>query len=784
IKDGGRIFMELKEKTVFQNAKWIGKRYKLNHRNRKRDESLRHFVKSRRRRKRDQFYQSLGYQNRDFLKAPYFRKLIHLEEIKKATIYITGLGYFELYINGEKVGDDILSPPYSQYEKTVYYNEYDVTKYLQLGQNVIRVVLGNGMYNVQLQNAWSYDAAHWRGVPKFILSGFFEGKDPYYLVSDTTWKVATGPILFNDIYGGEVYDARNDLVGLDEVDFDDSSMNEAIVYKSPTETLKPLEMEPIKIIDEIEPVNFWQVGEKKWIFDLGLNISGFIRLQAKARRGTEVILSYGEVISNKLLDREGILEHTVNKHQKYIQRDKYIFAGDQVETWHPRFTYHAFQYVEIEGLEKVDNSTITGLITHTSVAQVGNFKCSDELLNQIFAAGNRSNLNNYQGIPTDCPHREKNGWTGDVHLSIEYALLTYRCENLMKKWLFDICDAQRKDGKIPAIAPTPGWGYGGTGPAWDSAFILIPWNIYLYRGNRELLLDLYPYMKKYMNWQDSRIRNNLIRFGLGDWCSPNRKANKPKAPIALTSSAYHFETFKIMSKIAKVLGKLSDAEQFDKRNRELCTAINENFIDQDTGDVKGDCQTSYSAVLYFNLVSEDLKPKILAKLIDQVKLHNYHVDTGILGTRYLLYELTEHGYGDIAYKIATQTDFPSWGDWIKQGATTLWEQWDGTNSRNHRMFGSISSWFYHYLAGIRPDEEHPGLQHMIIRPTFIEGLDFVQAETLTENGKVSVEWKREGDRIHLFIEAPTSCKISVCIDQEHTDRMIHHHKHKVTAQEI
>ncbi|MBB6479945.1 alpha-L-rhamnosidase [Spirochaeta isovalerica] len=748
----------------FSRASWIGKKHHIKENKRQRLEGNIHYVSSSLRRFADRAFEKLGYENRKYLKAPYFRKTVELSEIESAEVCITGLGYFEFYVNGHKIGDDVLSPPYSQYEKTTYYLTYDIAPYLKAGKNIIGVILGNGMYNVHLKNAWNYDTAHWRGLPRFIMTGIIKSGRDILLDSDASWKTASGPIISDDIFGGECYDARLELAGWQNPDYDDSHWENAVLYSSPTEALKPLDMPPMKIIREIEPVEYWKIGERKWVFDLGVNIAGFVRLKGSAPAGTEVLLTHGEKLEGRELDMMPLYEHTAEPDKPYLQRDRYIFKGRGLEEWHPRFTYHGFQYVEVDGLESVDKSTITGLEVHSDLEQIGNFSCSDDLLNKIFLAGNQSNLNNFQGIPTDCPHREKNGWTGDVNLSIDYNLLCYNSDRVLKKWIYDIVDAQSESGRIPAIAPTPGWGYEGfSGPAWDSSFIIIPWHIYFYRGDKVFLESVYDPMKKYMSWQSGKAKNHIIHYGLGDWCSPGRIPHKPKCPPSLTSTAFFYESARLMAKIAEAVGRKGDADNFGNQAEKIRKAFNRAFVNQESGFVKGDCQTSYSATLFYGLIDESLKSKVFERLVDQVEKQNFHLDTGILGTKYLLEVLSRHGRGDLAMKIATQRDFPGWGMWIEQGATTLWENWNGEQSRNHRMFGSISSWFLTRLAGIQIEDA--AFRKVIIQPDFNNHLTSAEGRTRTPFGELSVRWEREKGKLNLYIEAPDEIELSLCLDE-------------------
>lgn len=753
------------------DALWISKDYKMKTKNRKRDKNIMHYINARVRRGIDRIDTSFGYENRDYLAAPYFAKIINVDNITSASVDITGLGYFELYINGRKVGDDIFSPPFSQYEKQVYYLTYDIKDYLIEGENTFVVVLGSGMYNVHVNNSWNYDVAQFRGLPKFIMSGHINGQK---IQSDLSWKVRTGPITSEDIYTGEYYDANKEF-DINNIIFDES-WEDVVVVESPTEQLCKMEMEPIKEIEEIKPVNFWKLDDK-YVFDLGQNITGYARLKTNEAKGTTINLLYGEMLVGQEVEMKFLHRHTSKKDQHLLQIDKYTCKGGE-ETWQPRFTYHGFQYVEVTGLSNASLDSITGILIHNDLERIGNFESSNKLLNKIFEIGDIANTNNLQSIPTDCPHREKNGWTGDLNLSYEYFFMTYDADKFFTKWLNDIKNTQKNTGQISCIAPNPGWGYDHiSGPVWDATYLITPWNMYLYYANTDIIRKLYPHLQEYIKWQKTHEVLGLIRYGLGDWCSPNRKANKPKSPRNYTTTLYHFETVRLMSKFAKILNKLEDQKMYQQHAENLRKSIIKNFINTETGFIKGDCQTSYSAAIFFNIVEGELKDKVVKRLVKEVEKANYHLDTGIIGTKFLLEALSDNGYHNLALKITTQKTFPSWGYWVMQGATTMWENWNGDDSRNHRMFNSVNSWMYKYLAGINVDENKPGFQKIIIKPHFDE-LDFVKAHTFTKFGKVAVEWKKVNNKIELTINAPDECEVEVIVNTSE-DELINNHNYQV-----
>ena len=695
--------------------------------------------------------------------APMLRRVFTLgRSIKQARVYICGLGYYELHINGKKIGDHCLDPAYTRYDKRALYVTYDVTGALQQGKNALGVILGNGWYNVQTRAVWDFHKAPWRAAPKLYLQLRVEYTDGYTetLVTDKQWKVSTGPVVFNSIYGGEIYDARVEKAGWDTAIFNDSDWLTAQVVEPPQGKLAAQMMPPIKAELAIKPIKLTEPKAGVFVYDLGQNLAGFAELSVRGQPGTKVVMKYSERLgADGMIDRAEIQQHVlrVDTNQQF-QTDTYILKGGSRETWHARFVYHGFQYVEVTGFPgKPTLDSLRGVFLHSAVPAMGEFECSDPLLNKIWRAARWSYLSNLQGIPTDCPHREKNGWTGDAHLAAEQGLLNYAPAALYTKWLNDLGDEQRPTGELPGIVPTSSWGYKwGNGPAWDSAFLLIPLYLYEYCGDTQVFRDHYDGMKRYVDYLSSKAKDGIVDIGLNDWAP-----FETKTPADITSTAYYYRDARTVALAAGLLGNEADALRYADLAAGIKQAFNRKFYHPETGLYGNGSQTSLSCALYQGLADSDIRPRVLSNLVANVEQRQGHIDTGILGAKYLLNALLENGRADVAYRIASQKDLPSWGWWIEQGATTLWEQWNGSESHNHIMFGDISAWFYKALAGINPDPAVPAFQHIIVRPNPVGGLTSAKATYDSIRGRIVSDWKTDKDGFHLTVTIPANASATV-----------------------
>ncbi|MGB4183998.1 MAG: glycoside hydrolase family 78 protein [Caldicoprobacterales bacterium] len=706
--------------------------------------------------------------------APMLRRSFALDKaIKKARVYISGLGYYELYINGEKVGDQVLAPGFTRYDKTVLYQTFDVTHAVQKGENAVGVILGNGWYNCSTQEVWLFKQAPWRSHPKLLFQMHIEYEDggQQVIVSDTNWLGTTGPIVYDSLRNGETYDARLEIEGWTEPGFNDQDWERVKITRPPGGILKSQQMTPIRVTQTITPISVKEVKPGVWVYDLGQNISGWAKIRVSGDAGSEIVLRYSENLGEDGDIDTSNIDIFVKSGE--FQTDRYILKGQGIEEWEPRFTYHGFRYVQMTGFKGVPTlDNLQGRVVHTDFETRGEFQCSNELFNTIQKCSRWSTLTNYHGMPTDCPHREKNGWTGDAALSGEQTILNFHPATAYTKWLKDFIDVQRPNGQLPGIVPTGGWGYNwGSGPAWDSAIILLPWYMYIYYGDTSILEDMYQSMKKYVDYVTTYMANDhIVEFGLGDWCPPRAEGySHNSCPTVITDTAYYYIDTYILSKAAALLNKEEDAKFYDKLARDIRQAFREKFVDIDAGEVMGNSQTAFACVLYQGIVDGDEASGILKSLEEEIKRYDYHLDCGILGTKYIMHALTEYGRVDLAYAMANQTTYPSWGYWIAQGATTLWEDWEGNSSRNHHMYGDISAWFYKGLAGINPDPEKPGFKHIIIKPNPVGDLKWVKAWHQSMYGKILSHWSLDNDEFSLKVNIPVNTTATVYLPAKDKD---------------
>ena len=690
--------------------------------------------------------------------SPIFRKEFKVQKkIKSARIYISGLGYYELYLNGEKVGDHILDPAFTNYSKRILYGTYDVTDMVEHGGNAIGVMLGNGWYNMFTRAVWSFDRAPWRNDPTFLcqLELTYADGTKQTIVSDGTWKCAPGPVIFNSIRQGETYDANLEQNGWNKSGFNAEKWYNVRVVQGPDGKLFAQMMPSIKILQETKPQNVTKIRNKTYVVDFGQNIAGFIKLKVKGKKGQKIIIKYGERLNNKgLVDQKEISEYV---REKRFQTDIYVMKGSRVEIWHPRFTYHGFRYVEVKGFPEVPNGeNLRACVVHTAFDTAGYFQCSNKLLNRIQQNTLWSYVNNFHGYPTDCPQREKNGWLNDAQLASETGLFNFQSQSAYIKWIYDMLDSQMLTGAIPPIVPTSGWGYQwNIGPAYDNAMIILPWNLYLYSGDIDILEHVYRGMKKYFENYRNQAKGYLIDLGLGDWCTA-----KTQTPKIITATAYYYLEARLLSRIAQLLGKKHDAQEYSHLASNIKNAFQKNFLDMESNTPP--TQTTLGCALYMGLVDSSNTDKILDRLTFQLSSGKMILDFGVIGAKTVLNGLTLFGRPGIAYQIVDNTRYPGWGYWVKQGATTLWETWDGKKlSLDHIMFGDVSAWFYKTLAGIRPDSKQPGFKHFYVIPFIPDDLDWVDAEYKTLYGKIKVKWEKIDRKLEFLLNVPVNTTATV-----------------------
>lgn len=701
--------------------------------------------------------------------APLLRKAFVIKgPVRRATAYICGLGYYELSMNGFKIGNHVLDPPITDYTKRVLYVTHDVTARLCPGKNAVGVELGSSWYNSAAKDAWDFYKAPWRALPQMIFQLNIEYADGSVqkVVSDDSWKMSTGAIRFDQTRVGETYDARLEKPGWNRAGFNDSTWEPVAIREGPKGKLAAANVEPVKVMATIRSVKVKEPKPGIYVFDLGQNITGWPCLSVRGPAGGVVKMRCGERLNpNGTVNQDNIRQFVSSPD---FQTDSYTLRGGARETWEPKFTYHGFQYVQVEGLpEKATLDTISGRVVYTSFERTGTFECSHALLNKIERATVWSYIGNFVGYPSDCPHREKNGWTGDAQLAVQMGLEHFRSEAAYTRWMNDMQDAQRPDGKLPCIVPTGGWGYDKLdGPAWESAYFLIPWEMYRQSGDRRILESRYESYKKWIDWYTRIARGGIVRYGLGDWAPA-----KTKTPSEVTSTSYYYRDIRIVAQVAEWLGRNGEAKAYRELADKVGLAFKSNFFDTHGKQYAGKSQTALSCALYQELVDPDRRQQIADELAGIVNGNGGNIDTGILGAKYILRALSDNGHADAAWEMATRTTRPGWGFWIQSGMTTLAEDWSQGNSLNHVMFGDISSWFMEYLAGIRLDRDVPGYKKIVIHPLLPDDLSSAKATRESLYGRICTNWFRVGDDFTLKLVIPDNTTAIVHLPAKDAERV-------------
>ena len=690
----------------------------------------------------------------------YLRNTFKLpKSVVRARAYVCGLGCYEMRINGTRVGNRVLDPAQTDYRKISLYSTYDITPMLSAsaknaGEFAVGLILGNGRH---IKN-YGYDH------PKAVVQIFVEhgdGSSGTY-VSNEEWRVAHGPLQENGWYFGERYDARLEMPGWDQPEFDDTTWEPAIEVQG--YPLSSQLLPPIRVVETRQPKKLSEFEGKSQIHDCCQNSSGWVRMSVRGERGTEVRLRYAE-----LLNEDGTLN--VSPNQNAEATDVCVLSGAGIETFEPRFTYHGFRYFEISGVPLLPEIvSVEACMVHSDVERVGNFSCSNELINKVHQNILMGQLSNLMGIPTDCAQRdERHGWLGDAHLAAEESMFNFDMATFYRKFLVDIHRAQKEDGSLPDVVPPYTGRLYPADPAWSSAYITIAWYVYLMYGDVGVLEAHYDSMRKYVGFLRASAEGNIVRkLGkYGDWCPPGSIAPK-RTPVELTATWYYYHDTLLLGRIAQALNKEGDFDELRELALDICKAFNETFLIGDEYRAnrfapvdRSPSQTSNTLPLYLKMVPREKEQQVLGRLLHSIiEEQDYHLDTGILGTRYLLDVLTENGHADVAYKVASQRTYPGWGYMVEEGATTLWERWEkitggGMNSHNHIMLGSVDAWFYRSLAGISC--LGPGWSQILIKPHIVEGLHFAEADVRTVKGNASVSWHRSAQLLLLKFSIPVGC---------------------------
>lgn len=709
--------------------------------------------------------------DKDFEPSPLFRKTFTAgKAIKEARAYIAAAGYYEMFINGKRVGVNYLDPGYTHFDKRILYVTHDVTPLLKEGKNALATVLGNGWYNEQTVAEWHFHEARWRNRPSMLCElhiTYTDGtKD--IVSSDNSWMTATGPYIYNNIYSGDKYDANLEEAGWKEDQFDDSKWQPATEIECPAQLLVAQQMPGIRISEELKPVDMKAFSKQNYLFTFDKNFAGLCRLKVKGEPGTRIIMKHGE----RLADNGHLKQEPINeffrpvKPEELFQTDMYTLKGDGEEVFTPSFSYHGFQYVEIESSKPVTLTTdnLTGLFMHTGVAPAGHFSCSNPTLNKIWDATMNAYLSNLHSIPTDCPHREKNGWTADAHISADLGLLGFDGITFYEKWMNDFIDNQRDSiGDIAGIIPSSGWGYNDwIGPVWDAALFIIPGKLYDYYGDTRCIENMYPTMLRYLDYLKTKEKEGILSYGIGDWVPW-----KATTSTAFTSTAYYYHDNVLMARFASLLGY--DPFPYKQKAEELKALINEKFFNQETNTYAEGTQAALGVALYLGLVPEGKEQVVADKLHQLIADNNYFLDFGMLGSKTVPAMLAQYGYISDVMKMITKTEAPSWGHWVEtMNYKTLPEDWGSKSSLNHVFLGDISAWMMNWLAGIRYNESSPGFRQIDIMPQFIKEIDWAKGEYNSVKGYISSEWKRENGQITLTVTVPIGSEATIkAADQSH-----------------
>ena len=705
------------------------------------------------------------------------------KRITDAVVYVCGLGHYRLNINGATVGDAEFAPVWSEYDKTVYYNVFDVTDLITAGGNAVSVLLGNGMFNVQRMGRYSKLQTSF-GPPQMLLRLEINYADGTRQVikSGDDWKYSLSPITFNSIYGGESYDARLEQQGCCKAGFDDSGWRKAVVTEGPKGRLTPQTVQPVRIMERYG-IKSWkpipadslasaskstkrEIHPSAFVADMGQNLAGFPEITVSGKRGQKVTL----IVAEKLT-RQGACDQRQTGRQHYYE---YTLKGDGTdETWHPHFSYYGFRYIQVEGavLEGQPNpdglpvlKRLNSCFIYNSAEEVSSFECSNPLFTDTHRLIERAERSNMQGVLTDCPHREKLGWLEQDHLCGPSLLYNYDMTRYAPKVIRDITDTQKADGMVPTTAPQ----YISFGnlfddsPEWGSTLVILPFMYYDQYGDSTLITDNYEPMRRYVDYLTTRADNGIVSHGLGDWYDygPWRAGFSKNTPVPLVATAHYIFDLQLLVRAARMTGRTADAGKYSAMLDKTVESFNREFFNPDSCTYGTGSQTSNALPLYLGLTGGN-KQGVLASLVNDIKEHGTRLTTGDVGNRYLFQTLAQNGLNELLYTMLNHYETPGYGFQLRHGATTLTEQWDPNqgSSLNHFMLGQIDEWLFKTLAGIQNQPGTHGLRHLLIQPTLVGDLQYVKASTHSLYGKISVDCTRTS----LTVEIPVGSDATVVL---------------------
>ncbi|AOW11200.1 hydrolase [Flavobacterium gilvum] len=699
------------------------------------------------------------------------------KKIKEAVVYISGLGHYELTINGKKVGNSEFAPLWTDYDKTVNYNTYELSaNQLKKGENVVGVLLGNGMYNTLAERYSKFYVSFGPPTLFFKMKVVYKDGSEEIIKSDESWKYSKSPITYNSIFGGEDYNANLEQKGWDSKGFNDASWKKVIVQEAPKGTLRPQTTSPIIVQKKYEVKDAKELKPNFYIFNMGQNLSGFTSIKVKGKKGQTVRVWVGES-----LNEDGTVGQGKTGKPYYYD---YTLKGEGVEEWTPKFSYYGFQYVQIENINYKDTKdanlpTLLDLksnFIYNSAGEAGTFECSNDIYNKTHILINNAIKSNFQSVFTDCPQREKLGWIEEIHLNGPGLFFNYNLESFIPATMQNISDSQRDTGLIPTIVPEYVV-FGGDftdSPEWGVTGVILPWMYYEYYGDASLLEKYYSVMKKYVDYLGTKATNHIVSHGLGDWYDYGTHAAgySKNSPIALSATSHYFYGASLVAKAAKLLNKTEDISKYETLTSDIKKAFNDKFFNPETKQYGTNSQFCNAVPIFMDIVEPKYKQAVMQNLLADIKAKGDRLTTGDVGNRYLFQALAQNGENETMYKMTNHYDAPGYGFQIKFGLTTLTEQWDPRkgNSWNHFMMGQIEEWFYQSLAGIVADEENPGFKHFFIQPEIVGDMTFAKATYQSIYGKIASAWEKKDGKLILKVEIPanTSATIKLPVSKDTT----------------
>ena len=714
---------------------------------------------------------------------PVFRRTFQIgKSVERALLYISGMGHYEARLNGTKLEEAVLAPGWTNYRKTVFYNTFDVTSLLRMGENALGIMLGNGMYHVVKTPGRYTKFTGSFGQPKLIaqLQIAFSDGSTVEIVTDKNWKTLSGPIVYSSTFGGEDFDARLEPVGWDRAGFDDRRWAEAREVNGPGGVLVSQTNPDIKVLEVFHPVRTTEPKPGVLVYDLGQNFSGWPGIKVRGPAGATLRLFPGE-----LLDENGLVSQRSSggSERAGYQWYSYTLNGAGDESWQPRFAYYGFRYVQVEGAattqapspDKPRMLALDGEFLHSSARPVGEFSCSNPLFNDIHRLITAAVRSNMQSVLTDCPHREKLGWLEETHLLGSAIMYNYDVLRLYRKISADMRDSQTPEGLVPDIAPEYVVFEGGfrDSPEWGSAVVFNPWLAYRHYGDRRILGEHYGEMKRYVEYLTSRAKDGIVSHGLGDWydIGPKPPGVAQLTSTDLTATSVYYAAIMTLGRIAALLEKDADARVWMTLGAEVRRAFTAKLYDPNSGIYDRGSQTAFAMPLVVGLVAEEDRKSVLDKLVEAVRKNGNGVTAGDIGFHFVVQALAEGGRSDVLFDMLARTDGPSYGFQLKQGATTLTEAWDAgpASSQNHFMLGHAEEWFYRYLAGLDLDFSRPATEQIQIRPNVVGDITEATATHDSILGRIVSHWKTQTGQIQLAVTVPPNASATVHVPTSDPD---------------